>query len=58
VVRVRSRRVDWVDVKTGTPSGSLIEVFGDLSAGDEVATHGTDQLHPGATANARPTGTS
>ena len=54
VVRVRDGHAEWVDVKTGTASGSLMEVFGDLAAGDEVATHGTDQLRPGAAVNARP----
>jgi len=54
VVRARNGHAEWVDVKTGTASGSLMEVFGDLAAGDEVATHGTDQLRPGAAVNARP----
>jgi len=47
VIRVRNRRTEWVDVKTGASSGNLIEVFGELAAGDEVASHGTDQLRPG-----------
>jgi membrane fusion protein, multidrug efflux system len=44
VIRVRNHRTEWVDVKTGASSGDLIEVFGDLAAGDEVAVRGTDQL--------------
>jgi len=48
VIRVRNGQVEWVDVKTGATSGNRIEVFGDLSPGDEVATHGADQLRPGA----------
>ncbi|MGE5204131.1 MAG: efflux RND transporter periplasmic adaptor subunit [Chlamydiota bacterium] len=47
VIRVRHRRGEWVDVKTGASSGNLIEVFGDLHKGDEVVVHGTDQLRPG-----------
>jgi membrane fusion protein (multidrug efflux system) len=47
VVRVRNHRAEWVDVKTGVTAGSLIEVFGDLREGDEIATRGTDQLRPG-----------
>jgi hypothetical protein len=35
-------------VKTGLASGSLIEVFGDLKPGDEIATRGTDELRAGA----------
>lgn len=46
VIRVRDNRTEWVDVKTGAASGKLIEVFGDLKEGDEVATRATDQLRP------------
>jgi len=46
VIRVRGNRTEWVDVKTGAASGKLIEVFGDLKEGDEVATRATDQLRP------------
>jgi RND family efflux transporter MFP subunit len=44
VIRIRSNRVDWVDVKTGVTSEGLTEVFGDLAEGDQVAVRGTDQL--------------
>ena len=47
VVRVRDGRTEWVDVKTGLSAGALVEVFGDLRAGDQVATRGTDELRPG-----------
>jgi RND family efflux transporter MFP subunit len=47
VVRVRNGRTEWVDVKTGLASGSLIEVFGDLRSGDEIAARGTDEMRPG-----------
>jgi RND family efflux transporter MFP subunit len=47
VIRVRNNRVEWVDVKTGAKSGNLIEVFGGLNQGDEVAVRGTDQLRRG-----------
>lgn len=53
VIRVREDRADWVDVKTGATSGGLIEVFGDLAAGDQVVVHGTDQLRSGAAVVAR-----
>jgi RND family efflux transporter MFP subunit len=53
VDRVRDNRVEWVDVKTGAKSGNLIEVFGDLKEGDEVAVRGTDQLRSGAEVNPR-----
>jgi RND family efflux transporter MFP subunit len=47
VVRIRSGKTEWVDVKTGLTSGPLVEVFGDLRAGDQVASHGTDEMRPG-----------
>jgi RND family efflux transporter MFP subunit len=53
VIRVRSGRTEWVDVKTGLASGPLVEVFGDLSAGDEVAARGTDEVRDGIQVQAR-----
>jgi membrane fusion protein, multidrug efflux system len=51
VIRVRDGRVEWVDVKRGvamSQSGAdLIEVFGDLAPGDQIATRGTDELRQG-----------
>ena len=46
VVRLRDDKAEWVDVKTGTTSGGLIEVFGELREGDMVALRGTDELRP------------
>jgi RND family efflux transporter MFP subunit len=46
VVRIRDGRAEWVDVRTGLASGALIEVFGDLQPGDEVAVRGTDEIKP------------
>jgi RND family efflux transporter MFP subunit len=53
VIRVRDNRAEWVDVKTGVTTGKLIEVFGDLKEGDEVAVRGTDQLRPGTVVSPR-----
>jgi RND family efflux transporter MFP subunit len=47
VIRIRGGKTEWVDVRTGLSSGALVEVFGDLRAGDEVAGRGTDELRPG-----------
>lgn len=47
VVRVRDGKAEWVDVTTGLTAGPLIEVFGNLAPGDEVAGRGTDELRPG-----------
>ena len=46
VIRVRGGKTEWVDIKTGLTAGPLIEVFGELQAGDEVAGRGTDELRP------------
>jgi membrane fusion protein, multidrug efflux system len=48
VIRVRGGRTEWVDVKTGLTSGPLVEVFGDLKPGDDIATRGTDELKAGS----------
>jgi RND family efflux transporter MFP subunit len=53
VIRVRSGRTEWVDVKTGLAAGPLVEVFGDLHAGEQVAARGTDELRPNT--SVRPT---
>ena len=47
VVRIRNGKTEWVDVKTGLTSGPLVEVFGELRPGDNVAARGTDELRPG-----------
>jgi RND family efflux transporter MFP subunit len=47
VIRVRGGKTEWVDVRTGLTSGPLVEVFGDLHSGDEIAARGTDELRPG-----------
>jgi RND family efflux transporter MFP subunit len=47
VVRIKNGRTEWVDVKRGAPMKQLVEVFGDLHAGDQVALRGTDELRAG-----------
>ena len=47
VIRVRDGMTDWVDVKTGLSAGPLVEVFGNLRAGDEIAARGTDEIRAG-----------
>lgn len=47
VIRVRRGRTEWIDVKTGLASGSLVEVFADLDAGDEITARGTDEIRAG-----------
>jgi membrane fusion protein, multidrug efflux system len=47
VIRIRAGKAEWVDVRTGLTSGSAVEVFGDLHAGDAIVGRGTDELRPG-----------
>jgi RND family efflux transporter MFP subunit len=47
VIRIRDGKSEWIDVRTGLTSGSLVEVFGALTVGDAIAERGTDELRPG-----------
>jgi membrane fusion protein, multidrug efflux system len=53
VIRIRDGKAEWVTVKTGLTSGALVEVVGDLQAGDQVAGRGTDELRAGTQVRAR-----
>jgi len=53
VVRIREGKTEWVDVKTGIASGPLVEVFGDLKAGDQIAGRGTDEIRSGVDVRVR-----
>jgi membrane fusion protein (multidrug efflux system) len=54
VIRVRAGRTEWVDVKTGLASGPLVEVYGELRAGDEIAARGTDEIRAGTQVQTKP----
>jgi RND family efflux transporter MFP subunit len=54
VIRVRDGKTDWVDVKTGLSAGPLVEVFGDLRPGDDIAARGTDEIEPGVQVRTTP----
>ena len=41
-----------MNVRTGEVDGRLVEVFGDVREGDEVAVRGTDELRPGTRVSA------
>ena len=53
VVRVNQGQTEWVTVQPGEVDGKLIEVFGKLQVGDEVAKRGTDELRPGTRVTVR-----
>jgi hypothetical protein len=54
VIRIRNNRAEWVNVETGVTNGNVTEIFGDLHEGDEVATHGSDQLRSGTEVSPHP----
>lgn len=47
VIRVRDGAAEWVDVRRGSVADNLLEVFGPLKAGEEVAIRGTDEIRHG-----------
>jgi membrane fusion protein, multidrug efflux system len=47
VIRNHNGKVEWVDVKKGVTEGDLVEVISDLSPGDMVLQHATDEMRPG-----------
>ena len=44
VIRVRAGKAEYVDVRRGAPSGTLVEVFGALKAGDESVKRASDEI--------------
>jgi membrane fusion protein, multidrug efflux system len=48
VIRSSEGRAEWVDVRKGAADGDLIEVMGDLKAGDEVVRRATDEIRAGS----------
>ncbi|HJT87260.1 MAG TPA: efflux RND transporter periplasmic adaptor subunit [Bryobacteraceae bacterium] len=56
VIRIRSGRTEWVSVRVGATSGALVEVFGELTEGDELAARANEELRPNTAVSARPAG--
>ena len=47
VVRNANGRAKWVDVRKGFGEGDLVEILGDLKAGDMVVRRATDEIRDG-----------
>ncbi|WP_447962384.1 efflux RND transporter periplasmic adaptor subunit [Nitrospira sp. Ecomares 2.1] len=47
VLLVKENLVEWIPVRKGSKSGSMIEVFGALQSGDLVVIRGTDEIRAG-----------
>jgi RND family efflux transporter MFP subunit len=54
VVRVRDGKAEWVDVRRGATEDQLVEVFGELQAGDTIVLRATDEIRPGRAIQAVP----
>jgi len=48
VVRNQNSHAEWVDVRKGATDGDLIEVLGELKAGDMVVRIATDEIREGS----------
>jgi membrane fusion protein (multidrug efflux system) len=48
VVRNKNGHAEWVDVRKGAAEGDLIEVLGDLKAGDQIVRIATDEIREGS----------
>ncbi len=49
VVRNKDGKAEWVSVSKGVAEGDLLEVSGDLRAGDQVLRRATDEIRDGST---------
>jgi membrane fusion protein (multidrug efflux system) len=47
VVRIRNDVAEYVDVRRGAVANNLVEVFGSLKAGEDVAVRATDEIRNG-----------
>jgi hypothetical protein len=47
VIRNQGGQAEWVDVKKGVANGDLVEVMGNLKAGDTVVRRATDEIRDG-----------
>ncbi len=47
VLMVKENLVEWIPVRKGSKSGSMIEVFGALQSGDLVVIRGSDEIRAG-----------
>jgi len=51
VIRVTNGKAEWVTVKKGAAAGDLVEVAGNLKAGDVVVKRATDEIRDGSPLN-------
>lgn len=54
VIRNKDGRAEWVDVRKGTADGDLVEVLGDLKAGDMIVRRANDEIREGTPLQTQP----
>jgi RND family efflux transporter MFP subunit len=54
VIRVANGKAEWVNVRRGMTEGNLVEVFGDLHAGERIVLRATDEIRSGDAMNVGP----
>jgi RND family efflux transporter MFP subunit len=53
VIRVRNGTAEWVDVRRGATIGDLVQIHGDVAAGDRVVKAANDEIRDGSRIQAR-----
>jgi membrane fusion protein, multidrug efflux system len=53
VIRVNNGKAEWVDVRRGGRSGTMVEVFGALQPGDRIVWKANDELREGTPVQAK-----
>jgi RND family efflux transporter MFP subunit len=54
VICVRNGKANWIDVRRGAADKDMVEVIGDLKAGETVVARASDEIRNGAPIVARP----
>ena len=52
VIRVKDKRAEWVEVQGGREAGNFIEVFGELSKGDQLVKVASEEIRNGSSLDA------
>ncbi|GAB4040211.1 efflux RND transporter periplasmic adaptor subunit [Spirosoma gilvum] len=53
LIRVKDQKAEWVPIKKGLDADNKIEVFGDLTEGDQLVTTASEEIRDGAPVNVK-----
>jgi hypothetical protein len=48
VVRIKEGKAEWLDVKKGREDGHSVEIYGDLTNGDQLAAVASEEIRNGS----------